>query len=82
MFYKEIALWFKGHNIDLLPYDDIKRNMNFHQYSNHLTTNNTYSIFSFLSWIDVFPPILGNAQGILDYSADNNGALILFKLML
>ena len=81
-FYREITLWLKGHEIDLLPYDDIARGTDLTTYSDHLTTKHKHAIFSFLSRIDVIPPELHDARSMIEYSADNDGALILFQLML
>ena len=76
-FYKEITLWLKGHEIELKPYDDIVRGIDFMEYSKNLTVNNKHAIFSFLSRIDVIPPELSDARSMIDYSADTDGSLIL-----
>ena len=79
-FYKETQRWLKGHDIIIPTYDSIKRDKTNEEFVDLLTPGKQSTLFSFLLHKDVIPIHLEEACNKIKYSADDDGAMVLYKL--
>ena len=79
-FCKETQRWLKGHDIIIPTYYSIQRDTTHEEFVYLLTPGKQSTLFSFLPRKDVTPIHLEEACNKIKYSADDNGAMVLYKL--